>query len=123
MIGKACVSVFKYYDVRTQQMSFKKRPVLIIGQADETDFVALPISRVSKKEFLDPVYDVPISPENFPAMNLKQVSYIRAHKQAVISRTEITYDIADFKRLYPDKFCEILDKVSDFQEKMIRISR
>lgn len=123
MIGKACVSAFKYYNARAQKMSFKKRPVLIIGQADDTDFVVLPISTVSKKEFLDAVYDVRISPTNFQAMNLKQDSYIRTHKQTVISRTEISYGIADFKKLYPDKFSEILDKVKDFQEKMIRTSR
>lgn len=123
MIGKACVSALKYYDTRAQKMSFKNRPVLIIGQADDTDFVVLPISTVSKKEFLDAVYDVRISPTNFQAMNLKQDSYIRTHKQTVISQTEISYDIADFKKLYPDKFSKILDKVRDFQEKMIRTSR
>ena len=104
-------------------MSFKNRPVLIIGQADDRDFVVLPISTVSKKEFLDAVYDVRISPTNFQAMNLKQDSYIRTHKQTVINQTEISYDIVDFKKLYPDKFSKILDKVRDFQEKMIRTSR
>ncbi len=53
MIGKAYWATFKYYDSSLHKMAFKKRPILIIGQADEKDYVVLPISRVTKKENLD----------------------------------------------------------------------
>ena len=36
MIGKAYWAIFKYYDSSANMMAFKKRPVLIIGQADES---------------------------------------------------------------------------------------
>lgn len=47
MTGKAYVSTFQYYDVRSKKMSFKSRPVLVIGQADASDYAVLPISRVT----------------------------------------------------------------------------
>lgn len=49
MIGKAYWATFKYYDSSLHKMAFKKRPVLIIGKADERDYVILPISRVPEK--------------------------------------------------------------------------
>lgn len=57
MIGKAYWATFQYYDSAQGKMAFKKRPVLIIGQADERDYVVLPVSRVTKKEHLDLHYD------------------------------------------------------------------
>lgn len=92
MIGKAYVSAFKFYDVRTKKMAFKGRPVLVIGKADDTDYVVLPISRVTNKANLDSYYDVPIDPVDVPKMNLKQTSYIRTHKQAVVNSAELTTD-------------------------------
>ncbi len=38
MTGKAYISTFKYYDNRTHRMAFKNRPVLIVGQADNSDY-------------------------------------------------------------------------------------
>jgi len=52
MIGKAYWATFKYYNSQSHKMAFKKRPVLIIGQADRNDYVVLPISRVTRKEHL-----------------------------------------------------------------------
>ena len=57
MIGKAYWAIFKYYDSSAHMMAFKKRPVLIIGQADESDYVVLPISRVTRREHIDQKYD------------------------------------------------------------------
>ena len=53
-------------------MSFKKRPVLIVGKADDTDYIVLPISRVTKRENLDEYYDVLLNPDAVPKLNLTQ---------------------------------------------------
>ena len=63
MIGKVYVSIFKYYDNIKGKMSFKNRPVLIVGKADNTDYIVLPISRVTKRENLDEYYDVLLNPD------------------------------------------------------------
>ena len=57
MIGKAYWAIFKYDDSSAHMMAFKKRPVLISGQADESDYVGLPISRVTRREHIDQKYD------------------------------------------------------------------
>lgn len=66
MTGKAYISTFQYYDIRSKKMSFKSQPVLVIGQADTSDYVVLPISRVTNKANLDDYYDVPIDPTDAP---------------------------------------------------------
>lgn len=77
MIGKAYVSTFQFYDNRNHRMSFKNRPVLIVGQADAADYVILPISRVTNSANLDMDYDFKVEPQDVPMMNLTQTSYIR----------------------------------------------
>lgn len=66
MIGKAYWATFKYYDSSLHKMAFKKRPILIIGQADERDYVVLPISRVTKKENPDTHYDFEMQIADYP---------------------------------------------------------
>lgn len=119
MIGKAYVSLFKYYDKQRQSMSFKKRPVLIIGQADSSDYIVLPISRITSQHNIDSCYDVPMEPCRLPLMNLKQKSYVRTHKQAVINYRELSTEIVDFKTVYSEIYSEIISKVDKFQKELI----
>lgn len=100
-------------------MEFKNRPVLIVGQADRTDYVVLPISRVTNYANLENNYDIPIEPSDVPLMNLKQRSYIRTHKQSVIHLGELTKEIVDFKKEYPDIYIDIIAKMEEFQKNMI----
>lgn len=118
LIGKAYVSIFKYYDTKTKSVSFKKRPVLVIGKADNTDYVVLPISRVSNQNNLDSYFDVPITPSNVPLMNLKQSSYIRTHKQTIINYGELVEKIVDFKKEYEELYIEIILKTEEFQKNL-----
>ncbi len=53
MIGKAYISTFKYFDNRTHRMAFKNRPVLIVGQADSSDYIILPVSRITNQGNVD----------------------------------------------------------------------
>lgn len=119
MIGKAYWATFKYYDSMLHKMAFKKRPILIIGQADERDYVVLPISRVTKKENLDEYYDFEMQIADYPALSLKDVSYIRTHKQAIANIGELADCIADFKVEYPDAYISVLALVEEFQKDLI----
>ncbi len=119
MIGKAYVSTFQFYNNHTHKMEFKNRPILIVGQADSTYYVVLPISRVTNFANLDNNYDVPIEPSDVPLMNLKQRSYVRTHKQCVIHLGELTKEIVDFKNEYPDIYINIIAKMEAFQKHLI----
>lgn len=125
MIGKICISAFKYYDSAKHRMAFKGRPVLIIGQADAGDYVALPISRVTKRENLDEHFDYEMKPEDYAesALQLSEVSFIRTHKQAVLNAGDITKEVIDLKTEFPDVFTQVLDLVEEFQKKMISDAR
>lgn len=119
MIGKAYVSTFKFYDNRTHSMSFKKRPVLIVGKADITDYVILPISRVTNRDNLDTYYDVPLVPMEVPLMNLLQCSYVRTHKQSVVHVGELDREILDFREQYSDIYLNIITRMEEFQKSIV----
>lgn len=125
MIGKICISAFKYYDSAKHRMAFKGRPVLIIGQADAGDYVALPISRVTKRENLDEHFDYEMKPGDYAesGLQLSEVSFIRTHKQAVLNAGDITKEVIDLKAEFPDVFTQVIDLVEEFQKKMISDAR
>ena len=100
-------------------MRFKKRPVLIIGQADNKDFVVLPISRVTNQNHIDSYYDVKLEPADFPLMNLTQKSFVRTHKQMIINLGELVKEIVDFRVEYEEAYLKILIKVEEFQKNLI----
>lgn len=119
MIGKAYWAIFKYYDSSAHRMAFKKRPVLIIGKVDESDYIVLPISRVTRQEHIDQRYDFEMQVTDYPKLSLKNTSYIRTHKQSVANIGELANQIADFKNEYPDAFVEVIALVEEFQKKLI----
>lgn len=119
MIGKAYWAIFKYYDSSAHRMAFKKRPVLIIGKADESDYIVLPISRVTCQEHIDQRYDFEMQVTDYPKLSLKNTSYIRTHKQSVANIGELANQIADFKNEYPDAFVKVIALVEEFQKKLI----
>ena len=119
MIGKAYISIFKYYDNIKGKMSFKNRPVLIVGKADNTDYIVLPISRVTKRENLDEYYDVLLNPDAVSKLNLTQYSYVRTHKQSVVNIVELYKEITDFRKDYMDIYLDIISKMEEFQKNLI----
>ena len=119
MIGKAYWATLKYFNSSLHKMAFKKRPVLIIGQADARDYIVLPISRVTKKEHLDLYYDFEMTVPEYSALSLKETSYIRTHKQTVINEGELADCIADFKEAYPDAYLSVLALVEEFQKNLV----
>lgn len=114
MIGKIYSTLFPFYDIRANKTSFKKRPVLIIAEADSEDYVILPISTIPHKDKVDPVYDIKIQPTDYPRLNLYKVSYVRTHKQTVIHRGQIAQMIGDLKTEYSELYFEILKKREEF---------
>lgn len=119
MIGKAYWAIFKYYDSSSHRMAFKKRPVLIIGQADASDYVVLPISRVTRQEHIDQKYDFEMQVNDYSKLSLRATSYIRTHKQSVMNIGELADQIADFKLEYPDAYIEVIELVEEFQKNLI----
>lgn len=119
MIEKAYISIFKYYDSKKCKMSFKKRPVLIVGKADDTDYVILPISRITKRENLDEYYDILLKPKEVPMLNLIQYLYVRTHKQSVVHVGELYKEIIDFKKEYMEIYFDIISKMEEFQRNLI----
>lgn len=116
MIGWLCISVTPYYDVKLGRQSLKQRPVLIIGQADSEDFAALPVSRVTNKQYLHPYYDVPVDPAVFAASGLTVLSYVRTHKQTIVNRHAITTYMCDLRSTYPDLYVDIASKLEEYNK-------
>lgn len=123
MIGKIYPSFFQFKDKATGVVSIKSRPMLIIAEpiGMDTEYNVLPVSTVSRKEFLRLDYDVPIEKSKFPLLKLNNDSYIRVHKQTIVYRTEIDFRncIGDLKLNYSETFFEVLEKLRSFENKII----
>ena len=110
MIGEIRKALTPFYDLRAQRMSFKSRPALLIAKADDFDYVALPVSRITRRENLDPTYDIEIDPVAYPNLNLRALSYVITHKQTIVNAQEIGDLISNMKEEYPDLYLSILEK-------------
>ena len=119
MIGKIYWSVFPFYDCRNQRNSFKKRPVLIIGGPRNNDYTVLPVSSVSKRQYLDGDYDLELDPQKFPMLGLSKVCYLRTHKQTIVNQSALTTEICDFKSVCPDLYLQAMVLVEKFEKMLI----
>ena len=119
MIGKICIAIFPFYDIKLKKNLYKQRPVLIIGEAINNDYTILPVSTITKKENIDIYYDIAIDPERYPKLNLDKYSYIRTHKQTVIYKDMIKGEISDLKEEYLEIYSDILNKLKEFNIKLI----
>lgn len=118
MIGEVWTALTPYYDVTTGRKKFKGRPVLVIAKADNQDYVVLPISKISRSENIDPVYDVKVEPTKYPKLGFPYVSYVRTHKQTIVHIAEIGNKKSSLRGLYEDLYLEILDKRAQFSEEI-----
>ena len=119
MIGKICIAIFPFYDIKLKKNLYKQRPVLIIGEAINNDYTILPVSTITKKENIDIYYDIAIDPEKYPKLNLDKYSYIRTHKHTVIYKDMIKGEISDLKEEYLEIYSDILNKLKEFNIKLI----
>lgn len=109
MVGKIYTSVMPYYDAITKSTMFKGRPVLIFEDARNDDYTVLPISKVSKKQYLDSVYDVEVKQADYHNLKLTCDSYIRVHKQTTVHKTMFRCKISDLKYEYEDLYLSVLE--------------
>ena len=120
MVGWICSSVTPYYNSETKHMDYKKRPVLIIGDLINNDYTVLPISTVSKRENLHPVYDIKADPLYYPRLRLNKVSFIRVHKQTTVHKASIISTISNLKSEYPDLYSTVLTKLSEYNKYLMK---
>ena len=113
MVGKIYTSITPFYDVKSQKNSFKSRPVLIIGDIRNDDYTVLPISKVSKRQYLDSKYDVSVKMAEYPNLNLTCDSYIRVHKQTTVHKTLIRNFITDLQEEYEDLYISVLSLLEE----------
>ena len=59
---------------------------------------------------LDPIYDIPVDPNMYPAMGIIKPCFIRTHKQIVVHRTLLSKRLGDIKNNYVDLFLLVLEK-------------
>ena len=114
MIGEIRKIITPYYDMALGKKSFKSRPALIIAQADAGDYVVLPVSRVTRRENLHLIYDVEVDPAEYQELNLKDISYVRTHKQTIVHESEILSVYGDMKKHYAELYLEVLTKREKF---------
>ena len=119
MIGKVYTALFQFYDNKQRKMRFKERPVLIIGDAHNDDYVVLPISTVSNPHNIDGHYDIMLVPQEVSLMKLRATSYIRTHRQTTIHRGQLHKEIVDLRREYKQLYCTIISRVEEFQVNII----
>ncbi len=118
MIGEIRKIRTPFYNAKTRQMDMKSRPGLIIAQADECDYVVLPVSRVTDSRRIDAVYDIKIDPAVYPVLSLTSVSYVRTHKQTVIHAAEIGDRISDMRSCCEDLYLHVLSMRAQFNEEI-----
>lgn len=120
MIGKAYKSMVPYYDSVTKRRKFKSRPCLIIGKADEGDYVVLPISTISDRTKVDSFYDIPLDKTTYTFLN--RDSYLRTHKQTIVNVASLKDQLSDFKCTYEETYLDVLSKVEEFQKNLINVA-
>ena len=87
MIGKIVKCLTQYYDMRLQRNSIKSRPALVLKSPVNDDYVVLPISSISNRANVNPIYDIEIDPVKFPKINLTRLSYVRTQNSFNIKTT------------------------------------
>ena len=119
-IGDFYITTFPFYNKEKKKNDFKSRPVLIIGKADESDYVVLPVSRVTDSTKLDQDYDIKLIPEQYPLLKMKDTCYIRTHKQHIANTGCFYKFVANIKTQYPETFELVIQKTIEFQRGMLK---
>lgn len=111
----------EFFDIKTNTTKIKSRPVLILSSTRNNDYTILPISTITNKVNMDTDYDIKIDPVSYPKLKLKQISYVRTHKRTFIHQASVDRNnvIGDLKKDYEELFLKILEKVQEFDNKVI----
>lgn len=79
MIGLLYISVTQFYDISKHKLSFKKRPVLIISEPRNNDYIVLPLSTISNSSNIDNEYDIKIDPQKY--LMLERINHLQYMKK------------------------------------------
>ena len=120
--GTVCRALVQFYDSSSGRMRFKSRPALIIGNADEQDYTVLPISTITKRQNMNPHFDVPIDPKQYPGLTLAKYCFVRTHKPTIINAGQISPPVADMKNTYEELFLEILTRYEEYNSQIIALA-
>lgn len=118
-VGCIYVVAFRYYDIRSDSIKAKKRPFLIIKEevgGHPRDLTCLPVSKVTRENRRDSVYDIQVNREDYPDLNLNsENSFIRCHKIQTINEKDLISKIcSNFENEYPCLYESIKLKVKDY---------
>lgn len=119
MIGGVYLSIVDFYDTKLQRTSRKTRPVLIVDGPHENDYIVLPISTITKRQNLNPYYDILIPPQDRVTLNLPKECFIRTHKQVPIHGGSLHKLIGNMKSDIPDLYIDAIAKMEEFQRRIV----
>ncbi len=119
------LSRYPYFDVKSQKKSFKVRPVLIIGFEKDSfpcDINVLPVSSIQSSKHRHNEYDkqIPVDILNQLGTVLNKTSYIRVHKQSVVSSNDIVNNIGpiNLKDISQEFYDEIIEAHKKFYNEL-----
>ncbi|CAM3567854.1 type II toxin-antitoxin system PemK/MazF family toxin [Pseudostreptobacillus hongkongensis] len=119
MVGKIYTALFPYFNSETKKHSYKQRPVLVISEAINNDYLILPVSTITNKENIHPEFDIKIDPKIYPKLNLNKSSYIRTHRQTSIYKAMLVFEISDLRKEYPSIYEKVIYNLNKFNQRVI----
>ena len=127
LVNTVVKSRMHYYDIKTQSVRFKVRPILIIAierNYFHTDLTVLPISSVSNKKNIDYKFDISIGKIECPTLQYitKDYCHVRVHKPNTINSNNVLIEsnLDNLKLVYPYKFEQISLAWSEFSESLLK---
>ena len=119
------LSRYPYFDVKSQKRKFKVRPVLIIGFEKDTfpcDINVLPVSSIRLSEHRHNEYDKQIPDDILNQLDtvLTKTSYIRIHKQSVVSSNDVVNNVdpVNLKDISQEFYYEIIKAHKKFYNEL-----
>lgn len=122
-IGKVYTASTEYYDSKTGLTQRKGRPVLVVGGPKNNDYSVLPISTITKRENVDPDYDIYVDVELRGILSLDRECFIRTHKQMPLHRGSIFKELGNMKDNAPDLYQDVLMRMERFQKEILAQAR
>lgn len=119
MIGKVYLTYVDYYDAKTKTTRKKTRPVLVVGGPRNDDYTVLPISTISKRQNLDPDYDILVDAAERTALSLDKECFIRTHKQMPMHQAQLIKCLGDMRTDLPDLYLDAISRMEQFQVEIV----
>ena len=119
MIGKVYMTSVDYYDIRTKTTRRKSRPVLVVGGPRNNDYTVLPISTISRRQNLDPDYDILVDAPERAVLSLDKECFIRTHKQTPVHQAQLVRYLGDMRTDLPDLYLDAISRMEQNQAEIV----